>query len=80
MKKRKKAKYELDKYFLLNWKRLYLLAIFWIISIISHKSFYTLFGFESVVFFIILMFITPGYFFISFIYTLYRHLVKVYEY
>lgn len=84
-KRVKKQKYRFDKYFLLNWKKLYLVVIAWIVAVVMHNFVYGLFkayfdahGGDEPFFFIIAIFIIPAYFLISFIYTLYRYFVRVY--
>jgi len=60
----------LDKWFLLSWKKLWIIVGGGFVSILLHNLFYVIFGFEEFVFFIIVVFVIPIYFLISVFYTL----------
>lgn len=73
---KKKRPKKLDKYFLLNWKKLWVIVVAGFVSIILHNLFYAIFGFEEAVFFSIVIFILPIYLIISGVYSLIRFLKK----
>ncbi len=73
----------LEKYFLLNWKKVLIIIIAWILAVILHNLTYALFydffsstGGDEPVFFIIAVIIIPLYFIISIVYTITHKLKK----
>jgi len=66
----KRKKRNLDKYFLLTWKKLWIIIVLGFISIMLHNLWYAIFGFEDVVFFSLVIFVIPVYFVVSIFYTL----------
>lgn len=73
----------LEKYLLLNWKKVLIIIIAWILSVILHNLTYAMFyqhfsktGGDEPVFFIIAVIIIPLYFIISVVYTLTNKLKK----
>ena len=72
----KKRKDNLDKYFLLSWRKLWIIVVAGFISIILHNLFYAIFGFEELVFFSIVVFVLPVYFIISGVYSLIKFLMR----
>jgi len=67
---------KLDKYLLLSWKRVLMIACAWIVSVLLHNLIYGLFydyfrrtGGDEPVFFILAIFVIPLYFIISLVYT-----------
>lgn len=74
---------KLEKYFLLNWKKVGIIIIAWIVAVLLHNGIYALFyeyysktGGDEAVFFIIAVFIIPLYFVISLIYTIFYHVKR----
>lgn len=70
---------KLDKYLLLSWKRVLIIACGWILSVLLHNLIYGLFydyfrrtGGDEAVFFILAIFVIPLYFMISLVYTVIR--------
>ena len=66
----KKAKNKLDKWFLLSWRKLWMVIIAGFVSIILHNLIYALFNVEEAFFFIIVIFLLPLYFIIMILYTI----------
>jgi len=76
----KNVKNKFDKFFLLDWKKVFLIVIIWIIAVILHNMIYALgiyFGGENfwgngdeALFFIVAIIVIPIYFVISVAYTL----------
>lgn len=65
-----------DRYLLLSWKRILIVAGAWVLSVVLHNVIYGLFyehfrrtGGDEAVFFILAVFIIPLYFIISLVYT-----------
>ena len=75
-KKRLKSKNKWDKYFLLSWKKAWILVVVGFISIVLHNFWYALFGFEDIVFFILAVFVIPKYFVVSVVYSLVKKFRK----
>ena len=65
---KKQNKY--DKWFLLTWRKAWIIIILGFVSILLHNAFYAIFGFEEFVFLIIVIFIIPIYFIICVVYSL----------
>lgn len=68
---------KLDKYLLLSWKRVLIIACAWMLSVLLHNLIYGLFydyfrrtGGDEPVFFILAVIVIPIYFIISLVYTL----------
>ena len=77
--KRGKNKNKWDKYFLLTWRKLWIIVVAGFVSILLHNLIYGLFqnyfdshGGDEAFFFIIVVFVLPIYFIICLIYTLLR--------
>ena len=75
MKKKQKNK-QLDKWFLITWKKILIMVVFWFLAVILHNLFYALSEISGknleigeVFFFFIAILVIPIYFLISFIYT-----------
>lgn len=73
----------LEKYFLLNWKKTLIIVIAWLLAVILHNVTYAIFydffistGGDEPVFFIIAVIIIPVYFITSVGYTTYHYLKK----
>lgn len=73
----------LEKYFLLSWKKVLIIIAAWILSVILHNLVYALlYNFfsstegDEPVFFIIAVIIIPLYFIISVVYTIFHKLRK----
>jgi len=73
----------LEKYLLLNWKKILIIIIAWVLAVILHNLIYALFydffnstGGDEPVFFIIAVFIIPLYFIIAILYTISHKLKK----
>ena len=60
----------LDKYFLLSWRKVWIIVVGGFVSILLHNLFYAIFGVEEVVFFIIVVFVIPIYVLIAVVYSL----------
>lgn len=74
-----KLKNKLDKYFLLSWKKFFLIVIAWVVSVILHNLTYAfMVGIlkmdiaDEAFFFIIAIIVIPSYFLISVIYTAFK--------
>jgi len=68
-----------DRYLLLSWKRVLIIACAWMLSVLLHNLIYGLFydyfwrtGGDEPVFFILAVFVIPLYFIISLVYTVIR--------
>lgn len=66
----------MDRYLLLNWKRVLIIACAWMLSVLLHNLIYGLFydyfrrtGGDEPVFFILAVFVIPLYFIVSLVYT-----------
>jgi len=73
-----------DKYLLLSWKRILIIACAWVLSVLLHNIVYGLFyehfsrtGGDEPVFFILAVFVIPLYFIISLVYTVIRKVGKL---
>lgn len=66
----KKAQNKLDKWFLLSWRKLWVVVVVGIVSAILHNLIYALFNVEEAFFFIIVIFLLPLYFIIMILYTI----------
>lgn len=69
----------LDKFFLLNWKRVLIVILAWVAAVILHNAVYALFfdyfnrsGGDEPVFFILAVFVIPLYFVVSLVYSAIR--------
>ena len=60
----------LDKYFLLSWRKIWIIVVGGFVSILLHNLFYMIFGFEEAIFFILVIFVLPIYVLIVLIYSL----------
>jgi len=70
---------KLDRYLLLSWKRVLIIACVWVLSVLLHNLIYGLFyehfsrtGGDEPVFFILAVIVIPLYFIISLLYTVIR--------
>lgn len=73
---------KLDKYFMLSWRKLWIIVVVGFVSILLHNLVYGLFksyfdahGGDEPFFFIIAVILVPVYFFICLVYTLIRKLI-----
>ncbi len=66
----KKKKNKLDKYFLLSWRKAWIIVVGGFVSILLHNFISALFGVEEAFFFILVVFVLPIYFLISVVYSL----------
>lgn len=78
-----KKKRNLDKYFLLSWKRILIIIAAWFISVILHNMVYILITFfnpsfegDEAFFFIIAVIVIPVYLIISVVYTVITEIIK----
>ncbi len=69
-------KNKFDKYFLLNWQKVWIIIVSWFVSILLHNVFSALFNTEEVFFFIIAIFIIPIYVLVVLIYSLIKFFNK----
>lgn len=76
MKKRGKRFSKFDRYFLLSWRRAWLIIIGWFLSVILHNAIYALFNFEEAFFFILAVIVIPIYVLIVLIYSLVKFIMK----
>jgi len=74
MKKRASKKF--DKWFLLSWRKLWIIVVGGFVGILLHNLISALFGVEEAVFFIIVVFLIPTYTLICLIYTLIKLIKK----
>lgn len=65
-----------DKWFLLSWKKAWIIVVSGFLGIILHNAFYAIFEVEEAVFLIIVVFILPIYFITSVFYTILKKLKK----
>lgn len=77
-RKKLSTKNKFDKWFLLSWRKLWIIVVAGFVSIMLHNLIYALFNLEEAFFFIIVVFIIPIYFLISLFYTLFI-LIKNFE-
>lgn len=68
-----------DKYFLLNWKRVLIVAGAWVLAVLLHNAVYALFfdyfqrtGGDEPFFFILAVIVIPLYFIVALVYTVVR--------
>jgi len=59
-----------NKYFLLSWRKLWIIVVGWFVAVMLHNLVCALFGFEEAVFFIIAIFVIPSYIILVLIYSL----------
>ena len=76
MKPKTKSKNKTDKYFLLSWRKLWIIIMTGFVSIILHNAIYALFNFEEAAFFIIVVILVTLYLILSVLYTLFRIIKK----
>lgn len=69
-------KMNLEKYFLLNWKKIITIIIAWILAVILHNAVYAIFNIEEAVFFLLAVIVIPLYFIISVVYTIINKVKK----
>jgi hypothetical protein len=67
---------KLDKYFLLTWRKLWILVVGGFISILLHNFWYAIFGFEEAVFLVLVALIIPVYFLVLVVYSLIKKIKK----
>ena len=60
----------MNKSFLLNWKKTFLMMALWFVFVILHNLIYAVFKAEEAFFFILAIFVLPLYFIIALIYTI----------
>jgi hypothetical protein len=79
-----KRMHRYDKYLLLSWKRILIIAGAWVLSVVLHNVIYGLFyeyfrhtGGDEAVFFTLAIFIIPLYFIASFVYTVVKKVSKL---
>ncbi len=63
-------KKNLDKYFLLSWKKVWIMVVAGFVSILLHNGFYAIFNIEEPVFFSLVVFVIPTYFVVCVVYSL----------
>ena len=68
MKKKKVSKFE--KWFLLSWRKVWILVVGGFVSILLHNLISALLGVEEPVFFILVVFVLPIYFLVCLVYSL----------
>ena len=73
---KRKLKKQHREWFLLTWKKAWIVVVAGFISIILHNAFYALTGKEEFVFFSIVVILLPIYVLISIIYTLIKLIKK----
>ena len=66
----KKQKNKFDRYFLLSWRKIWIIVVGGFVSILLHNLFYAIFGLEEAIFFILVIFVLPIYVLIVLIYSL----------
>jgi len=66
----------LDKWFLLSWRKVWIVVVGGFVSILLHNIISALFGIEEALFFIIVIFVIPIYVLMVLIYSLVRWLRK----
>lgn len=65
---------KLDKYFLLSWRKAWIIVVGWFLAVMLHNAISALFNFEEAVFFIIAVILMPIYFLIVLVYSLIKKL------
>ena len=63
-------------WFLLSWKKLLIVVVVFVVSVLLHNFIYGLFGIEEAFFFIIAVFVIPIYLIVSIIYSLVKKYKK----
>jgi hypothetical protein len=63
---------KLDKYFLLTWRKLWVMVVSGFVAILIHNFWYAIFKFEEAVFFIYVVIVLPIYFLICILYTFFK--------
>ena len=66
----------LEKYFLLNLKKVVIVIVSWILAVIIHNAIYGLFNVEEAVFFLLAVIVIPIYFIIGIVYTIIKKIKK----
>jgi len=69
-RKQKKNMSKFDKYFLLSWRKIWIIVVGGFVSILLHNFISAIFGFEEAVFFIIVILVIPIYFLVMIVYSL----------
>ena len=72
----RKTKSRFDKYFLLSWRKVWIVVVGGFVSILLHNLIFAFLGFEEAVFFIIVIFILPIYVLLVLIYSLVKWIRK----
>ena len=62
--------------FILNWKRFLIVFVVWVAAVVLHNAISVLIGSEEALFFIIAIFILPGYLIAAVIYSLIQKYTK----
>jgi hypothetical protein len=75
----KKNKKNFDKWFLLTWKKLWIIIVFSFIFILFHNAFYAIFNVEEAFFLILVIFVIPVYFMACVVYSLIKKKKKIYK-
>jgi len=69
-------KKNLDKWFLMSWRKAGIIVVGWFLAVLLHNLFYAIFGFEDAIFFTIAFPLIPIYFLIAIVYSLIRWIRK----
>lgn len=67
---------KLERYFLLNWKKVLIIIGSWVLAVLLHNLLSALLGLEEAFFFIVAVFIIPIYVLFSVIYTIVYYVKK----
>ncbi len=65
-----------DEWFLISWRKLWIIVVTGFVSILLHNSISALFNFEEALFLIIAVFLIPLYFLIILVYSLIKLIIK----
>ena len=79
-KKSLKKKNKFDKWFLLSWRKLWIIVVGGFVSIMLHNLIDALFNVEEAFFFIVVVFVLPIYFVIVLLYTMVNKLKSKFLY
>ena len=65
-----------DKYFLLSWRKLWIIVVAGFVSIVLHNVMSGLLGVEEAFFFILVIFVLPAYFLMCVVYSVVKYIKR----
>ena len=66
----RKKQNKFDKYFLLSWRKAWIIVVGWFVAVMLHNFISALFNFEDALFFIIAIFLIPIYVVLAIVYSI----------